>query len=113
MHEYECKCPLEVLDTCFYPNLRKDRSGRIVSENITFFTLRRYKSMDETLTKILKKMESEVRGYCPGAEVVYCDVSGNRWVFLLLNGNPSKGELVQMQKAYKEVYDSTFMRWRI
>ena len=110
MYEYEYKYPLEVLDNHLYPNLRKDMSGKVVSENITWFELRKT-TRNEILDKILREMESKVKEYCARAELAYQDTSGNRWVFLFLNGKPSKYELKQMQRAYMDIYDPTFRRW--
>lgn len=109
MREYERKYPLEVLDNYLYPNLRRDGDGRVVSENITCFTLGEI-PLDSViegkiLDRALNEMESKVKEYCSNAELAYQDSSGNRWVFLLSNRNPSKDDLKQMQRAYAEMYD--------
>jgi hypothetical protein len=100
MREYEPKHPLEVLDTFLYPNLLKDSRGEVFSENITWFTL--YKT--HGLNKILEDMESKVRKSCQNVEIAYCDSSGNRWIFLVLNGNESENKLRRMQTIYKKLY---------
>ena len=114
MHEYELKYPLEVLDNHLYTNLRRDRSGMVVSDNITAFLLREITRDEakEVFNRVLSEMEFKVKEYCPNAELAYSDTSGNRWLFLLFNGKPSKDELKQMQRAYREIYDPTFKRWR-
>jgi hypothetical protein len=83
----------------------------VVSENITWFELRKT-TRNEILDKTLREMESKVKEYCSKAELAYHDTSGNRWIFLVLNGNPCENELRQMQRAYKEVFDPAFVRWR-
>ena len=94
-----------------YPNLYRDKDGVVISESITWFTLENRKA-SEAIDGILLQMEAKVKEYCPRAEIVYQDASGNRWVFLIFNGNPSKDELMQMQKAYEAVYDPEFIKWR-
>lgn len=108
MREYEHRYPLEALDTHFYPNLYRDENGNVISENVTWFTLRRAMfdpAVKERQDKMLAEMEVEIKKYCPNAELAYHDASGNRWMFLIFNGSPSKDELRQMQKAYSEVYN--------
>jgi len=116
MRKYEPKYELKRLNKYFHPNLLRDGDGKgnVISEIITWFTLRRYIRIRkfELLDQTLREMESEVKIPCPKAELAYRDSSGNRWFFLLLNGNPSKDELDNMQEAYKKVYDPTFTRWK-
>ncbi len=112
MLEYEYKYPLEVLDSYLYRNLRRDISGRIISDNITWFKLGRT-TRNYIVDKILREMESVVKELCPKTELAYHDTSGNRWVFLVFKGSPSAAELRQMQRAYEAVFDPTFMRWRV
>ena len=100
MREYEPKYPLEVLDTLLYPNLLKDSNGKVLSENITWLTL----TKTPDLNKILKEIESKVKKNCQNAEIAYCDSSGNRWIFLILNGNQSENKLRRMQAVYKKLY---------
>jgi hypothetical protein len=102
VREYEPKYPLEVLDTFLYPNLLKDSNNEVLSENITWFTL----TKTQDLNKILKEIESKVKKSCQNAEVAYCDSSGNRWIFLILNGNQSENKLRRMQTVYKKLYRS-------
>ena len=106
VREYEHRYPLEVLDNHLYPNLFRDTSGRIISENIAWFRLRETTldpQVKEKIDNVLGEMESKVKEYCSNAELVYQDTSGNRWVFILFNHNPIKEELKQMQRAYEEV----------
>lgn len=115
MREYERKYPLSRVlikdesDVHYYPNLRKDENGNVISENITFFTLRK----TEDLMQILMKMETEVKKYSQNLEIAYEDISGNRWIFIFLNNKQSRNELRAMQKAYENIYDPTFMRWKV
>jgi hypothetical protein len=98
MREYEWKYPLEVLDTFLYPNLHKDGNNRVISENITWFTLCRKNGTDRTLME----MESETKKDCPNAELAYFDLSGNRWIFLILNGgDPSEDSWSKCKKPMK------------
>ena len=89
MREYEPRYPLERLDTFFYPNLLKDGNNKVISENITWFTLHRTQDLD----KILKEIESKVKQNCQNAEIAYYDSFGNRWIFLILNDNQSENKL--------------------
>ena len=57
----------------------------------------------ENIDNALGEMESKVKEYCSNAELAYKDTSGNRWVFILFNHNPSKEELKQIQRAYEEI----------
>jgi hypothetical protein len=100
MREYEPKYPLEVLDTFLYPNLLKDGNNKVLSENITWFT----STKTQGLNKILKEMESKVKKSCQNAEIAYHDSSGNRRIFLILNGNQSENKLRRMQTVYKKLY---------
>jgi len=100
MREYEPKYPLEVLDTFLYPNLLKDSNNKVLSQNITWFT----STETRAVTKILGEIESKVKKNCKDAEVAYHDISGNRWIFLILNGNQSRRNLGQMQAVYKKLY---------
>lgn len=97
MREYEPKYPLEFLDGLYYPNLLKDGNNVVLSENITFFV----STVDAK--KVLKEIESTVRKDCRNAEVAYNDISGNRWIFLVLNKNPSQPILRRMQVVYKKL----------
>jgi hypothetical protein len=117
MHEYVSRHPKEeiVVDDYHYKNLYRDGQGRVVSENITSFTPGSGHSESrklEVMKRVMEEMELKARGYCPKVEVVYEDFSGNRWVFLLFNGEPTKDELMQMKKCYEELYDPEFVRWR-
>lgn len=100
MREYEPKHPLDVLDTFLYPNLLKDSDNNVFSENITWFIL--CKTHD--LNKILNDLESKVKKICKNLEVAYNDTSGNRWIFLILNGEKSENKLKRMQTVYKKLY---------
>jgi hypothetical protein len=107
MREYEPKHPLEVLDTFLYPNLLKDSDNKVFSENITWFTL----ANTHDLNKILEEIESKVKKSCQNAEIAYCDSSGNRWIFLILNGNKSENKLRRMQTIYKKLYRRMNAHW--
>ncbi len=117
MREYRCKYPKKeiVIDGYHYKNLYVDGKGEVVSENVTSFTLGsgycESKEL-EAAKRVMEEMELKAREYCPKVEVVYEDFSGNRWVFLLFNGEPSNDELMQMKKCYEELYDPEFVRWR-
>jgi len=100
MREYEPKHPLEVLDRLYYPNLLRDSNDVVLSENITFFVSRE----NPNANKILKEIELTVWKGCSNAEVAYHDFSGNRWIFLVLNKNPSQPILRRMQEVYKKLY---------
>jgi hypothetical protein len=100
MREYEPKYPLEILDTFFYLNLLRDSNGRVLSENITWFVSAEVRDS----TEILAEVESQVKKSCQGAEVAYHDSCGNRWIFLVLNGNQNRRNLGQMQAVYKKLY---------
>ena len=97
VREYEHRYPLEVVEN--YPNLFRDASGRITSENIAWFKTVLDPQIKEKIDNILREMESKVKEYCPSVELAYQDTSGNRWVFILFNNKPSKEELKQIQKA--------------
>lgn len=112
MREYECKYPLEVLNSHLYPNLRRDGRGIVISDNITSFRLEVLDSEKRVLDGVLREMESKAKEYCSNAELAFRDSSGNRWIFLLFNGESSKDELKQMQIAYEKIYDPAFMKWR-
>ena len=106
VREYEHRYPLEVIDNHLYPNLRRDATGRVISENIAWFVLRKTvlnPVVKEKTDNLLGEMESKVKEYCSNAELAYQDTSGNRWVFIVFNHNPSKEELKQMQRAYEEI----------
>ena len=100
MRAYEPKHPLEVLDIFLYPNLLTDCDGNVISENIVGLTLHRTHGINE----ILEDLESKVKKSCQNAEIAYYDFSGNRWIFLILNGNKSESKLRQMQTVYKKIY---------
>jgi len=100
IREYEPKHPLNVLDTFLYPNLLKDSDNKVFSENITWFIL----CKTQGLNKILNDLESKVKKLCKNIEIAYHDTSGNRWIFLILNGNKSENKLRLMQKVYKKLY---------
>lgn len=60
MREYECEYPLEVLDDYHYPNLRRDRSGKVISENISWFRLREINTPDPAVKGKIDKMLVEM-----------------------------------------------------
>jgi hypothetical protein len=99
MREYEPEYPLEALDRLYYPNLFRDSNDVVLSENITFFVLRK----SAGLNKILEEIESKVRKGCSNTEVAYRDFSGNRWIFLVLNKKPSQPTLRRMQTVYTKL----------
>jgi hypothetical protein len=72
----------------------------VLSENITFFRL----SKQQDLEKILMEMELKIKKVCKNVEIAYHDFSGNRWVFLVLNGNPTESKLRRMESTYKKLY---------
>jgi hypothetical protein len=112
VREYGHRYPLEVLDNHLYPNLRRDASGRIISENLAWFVLRETMLdpvVKEKTDKMLVEIECKVKEYCSNAELAYQDISGNRWVFILLASDPSKEELKQMQRAYEEMQGKFIM----
>jgi hypothetical protein len=108
MREFIPQYPLEYLhhiDPLLYwryQNLLRDEKGRIISENITYF-----KTDRKNLNQEVNKLESMIKEYCPNTELVYHDVSGNRWIFLLYIGNLSKNGLNLVQQAYEKLYNST------
>ena len=84
VREYEQRYPLEVLDNHLYPNLYRDPSGRIISENIAWFTLRKT-TLDPQVKKIdnvLGEMESKVKEYCSNAELAYQEQRDLAWLLL-------------------------------
>jgi hypothetical protein len=104
-----------VIDDYHYEMLHKDGNGAVISENITFFTLGVVSSEtgDNDVTRsIMEEMESKAKQYCQKLEIAYVNSSGNRWVFLLFNGYPTKDELMQMKKAYQDLYDPKMVKWR-
>jgi len=117
MHEYVSKHPKKeiVIDDYHYTNLYRDGQGMVVSENITSFALgsdHSDKRKIEAAKKVMEEMELRAREQCPKVEVVYEDLSGNRWVFLLFKGEPNKDELMKMKGCYDMLYDPEFIRWR-
>jgi hypothetical protein len=100
MREYEPKCPLEVMDTFYYPNLLKDSKNQIISENIAFFTLHE----TEDPKKLLEEIETKARKVWKKIEIGYHDSSGNRWVFLILNDRQNDNNLRHMQTVYRKLY---------
>lgn len=116
MREYRCKYPMEevVIDSYHYKNLLRDGEGKVMSENITSIPLENSHSESRELAakRVMEEIELKAREYCPKIEVGYEDSLGNRWIFLLFNGEPTKEELMQMRKCYEELYDPEFARWR-
>jgi len=119
MLKYVCVYPLNevVIDDYHYKYLLRDSSSpvpRTLSENITWFNIGDafYEQTEKTVNEILLKMESAAKEFCDSLQVAYSESSGNRWVFLLYDGNPTKDGLRQMQKAYEELFDPNFKRWR-
>jgi hypothetical protein len=112
MREYRIKYPLEEIRRCeygsSYKNLLKDASGLVISESITQLELSLGKNEVEVKTKIL---DDFVKAHCPKSEIVYEEVSGNRWLFLYFNGDPTKEELEQLQKTYEKAYDLNSKKW--
>jgi len=112
MREYEHRYPLEVIDNHLYPNLRRDGSGRVISENIAWFRLKEMifsPEGKEKIDNVLAELESKVKEYCSKLELAYQDTSGSRWLFLLLNRDPNKEDLKQSQRAYEEL-QAKFMK---
>lgn len=103
-----------VIDSYHYKNLLRDGEGKVMSENITAFPLGYSHSESRELAakKVMEEIEMKAREYCPKIEVAYENSLGNRWIFLLFNGEPTKEELVQIRKCYEELYDPEFVRWR-
>lgn len=117
MRRYEPKHPMEeiVIDNYHYRSLHKDDNGVVISENITCFSLGDDYSEargDEATKRVMGEMELNAKQHCQKLEIAYSNSSGNRWVFLLFNGYPTKDELMQMKKAYEDLYDPEFIRWR-
>ncbi len=100
MRQYESKYPLEVLDTILYPNLLRDDNKVILSENITWFVSEEKQDVDG----MMKEIESIVQKSCRSAEIAYRDSPGNRWIFLVLNGNQDESNLRRMQTVYTKLY---------
>ncbi len=100
MREYKPKCPLEVLDTFYYPNLLKDSNNEIISENITWIILHE----TEDPKKLVEEIETKARKVWNKIEIGYHDSSGNRWIFLILNGKQNANNLRRMQTVYKKLY---------
>ena len=103
MREYRPKRPLERLTRIDphhywrYPNLLRDESGRIISDNITYI-----KSEETNPEQQVAELTSTIEECCPLAELVYHDVSGNRWIFLLCTDKLTTKALDQMQQAYAQ-----------
>jgi hypothetical protein len=100
MREYKPQCPLEVLDTFYYPNLLKDSNNEVMSENIAYFVLHE----TEDLKELLEGIESQARKLLKKIEIGYHDSSGNRWIFLILNGKQNENNLRSMQAVYRKLY---------
>ena len=100
MREYEPRYPFEFINRQYYPNLFKDSSNKVLSENITFFVLEEKNNAN----KVLGEMESTVRKNCRKAEVAYHDSFGNRGLFLVLNKNLNQPILRRMQAGYKKLH---------
>ncbi len=67
MREYEPRHPLEILDSFLYPNLLKDRSDTVISENITWLT-----SIEtEDTKKMLEEIESKAQKNCKNVELAF------------------------------------------
>lgn len=113
MREYNPKHPLERLtriDPLNYwrcKNLLRDDRGNIISDNIAYF-----KSEIKNPNQKVKELETIIKECYSNVELVYHATSGNSWLFLIYNGNPSRNGFDQMQKDYEEVYDPTFTRWK-
>jgi hypothetical protein len=103
-----------VIDDYHYETLHKDGNGVVISKNITFFTLGAGSSEteDNVAGSIMEEMESKAKQYCQKLEIAYVNSSGNRWVFLLFNGSPTRDDLMQMKKAYQDLYDPKMVKWR-
>ena len=103
MREYHPKRPLERLTRIDphhywrYPNLLRDESGRIISDNIAYI-----KSEETNPEQRVAELTATIKECCPLAELVYHDMSGNRWIFLLCTDRLTTKALDQMQQAYEQ-----------
>jgi hypothetical protein len=109
MRQYNPMPPLERvirLDPLRYwrcNNLLRDERGNIISDNFTYVT-----SDIENLDQLVKDIEATIKDCSPNIELAYYIMSGNNWLFLLYEGNPTLKELEHMQQAYEQVYDPQF-----
>ena len=103
MREYHPKHPLERVTRldpprywCCY-NLLRDENGNIISDNITYVN-----AEVATQDPILKEVEAILNDCCPKVELAYTITSGNRWIFLLYEGDVTLQDLERMQNAYEQ-----------
>jgi hypothetical protein len=78
-------------------NLLRDEDGNIISDNITYVNAEL-----ENQDPILEDIETILNDYCPNVDVAYTITSGNRWIFLLYEGNATLQDLERMQNAYEK-----------
>ncbi len=56
------------------------------------------------LDKTIEEIESKIKKSCKNVEIAYKIQSGNRWIFLFLNGKQNEKSLSQMQAIYRKLY---------
>lgn len=103
MREYHPKRPLERLSRvdplrnwrC--NSLLRDENGNIISDNITYVN-----SELENPDPHVCEIEAILNDCCPNVELAYTITSGNKWIFLLYEGDATLQDLERMQNAYEK-----------
>lgn len=108
MREYRPKRPLERLHRIDpyhywrYPNLLRDESGRILSDNIIYV-----KQEATDSPSLIKEFEREVQKCNSNIELAFHYISGNQWLFLLSSGVLNCKKLDQLQNTYDKLVSLT------
>ena len=108
MREYRAKRPLERLHRIdphhywCYPNLLRDESGTILSDNIVYF-----KQEATDSYSIIKEFEREVKKCNSSIELAFHYISGNQWIFLISSGTIDCKNLDQLQNTYDKLVSLT------